>query len=135
MLVLQETWGQCITADMSTSSYWVSENGSASDKDNVFIERVRTYSPITKSFQFRDDSGPLSPIPVGSGVQSRLWAQEQQVQQIQVTSCCAVYGDRGHRAVLYMGTGDIVLYMGTGDIVLCCIRGSVTSRCAVYGDR
>ncbi|XP_077142599.1 protein POF1B isoform X1 [Ranitomeya variabilis] len=68
---------------MSTSSYWVSENGSASDKDNVFIERVRTYSPITKSFQFRDDPGPLSPIPVGSGVQSRLWAQEQQVQQIQ----------------------------------------------------
>ncbi|KAM4020012.1 protein POF1B isoform 2-T2 [Anomaloglossus baeobatrachus] len=64
---------------MSTSNYWVSENGSVSDKDNVFIERVRTYSPITKAFHVLDNSGPLSPISPGSGVQSMVWAPEQQV--------------------------------------------------------
>ncbi|XP_073498257.1 protein POF1B isoform X2 [Phyllobates terribilis] len=68
---------------MSTSSYWVSENGSASDKDNVFMERVRTYSPITKAVHVLDNSGPLSPMSPGSGVQSMVWAPEQQVHQIQ----------------------------------------------------
>ncbi|KAM3910514.1 protein POF1B isoform 2-T2 [Leptodactylus fuscus] len=61
---------------MSTSSYWVSENGSPTDKDNVFIERVRTYSPITKTV-------PLSPMSPSSGLQSMVWTPEQQVHQIQ----------------------------------------------------
>ncbi|XP_071979573.1 protein POF1B [Engystomops pustulosus] len=68
---------------MSTSSYWVSENGSVSDKDNVFYERVRTYSPITKTVQVLDNAAPLSPMSPGSGVQSVVWAPEQQVHQYQ----------------------------------------------------
>ncbi|KAG8448398.1 hypothetical protein GDO86_015478 [Hymenochirus boettgeri] len=67
---------------MSTSSgYRVSENGSSSDKDNVFYERVRTYSPVTKMVQVLDSSpGPLSPIrnSPSPGYQSGLWSTEQQ---------------------------------------------------------
>ncbi|XP_053555323.1 protein POF1B isoform X4 [Bombina bombina] len=45
---------------MSTSSgYWVSENGTSADKDNVFYERVRSYNPVTKMVQLVDT--PLSP--------------------------------------------------------------------------
>ncbi|XP_066437554.1 protein POF1B isoform X6 [Eleutherodactylus coqui] len=68
---------------MSSSSYWVSENGCSQDKDNVFIERVRTYSPITKAVHVLDNSTPLSPASPGPGLQSVLWAPEQQIQQIQ----------------------------------------------------
>ncbi|XP_063794460.1 protein POF1B [Pseudophryne corroboree] len=68
---------------MSTSSYWVSENGSASDKDNVFYERVRTYSPITKGVQFLDSPLPQSPASPGPGYQTLSWAPEQQVQHMQ----------------------------------------------------
>ncbi|XP_040261783.1 protein POF1B isoform X2 [Bufo bufo] len=63
---------------MSTSSYWVSENGSSSDKDSVFYERVRNYSPITKTVQVLDN--PMSPGPAG---QSVFWAPEQQVHHVQ----------------------------------------------------
>ncbi|XP_075692730.1 protein POF1B isoform X2 [Rhinoderma darwinii] len=68
---------------MSTSSYWVSENGSSSDKDNVFYERLRTYNPISKAVHVLDNSAPLSPVSPGPGVQSLVWAPEQQVHQIQ----------------------------------------------------
>ncbi|XP_053329050.1 protein POF1B [Spea bombifrons] len=73
---------------MSTSSnYWVSENGSVSDKDNVFYERVRTYSPVTKMVQVLDGSSgsPLSPRPHSPGYQSLAWSPEpiHQVHHVQ----------------------------------------------------
>ncbi|KAM4696112.1 protein POF1B [Rhinophrynus dorsalis] len=72
---------------MSTSSgYWMSENGSVSDKDNVFYERVRTYNPVTKMVQVLDSSPtPLSPGPnsPGLGYQSAIWSPEQQVHHVQ----------------------------------------------------
>ncbi|KAM4662900.1 protein POF1B isoform 1-T1 [Discoglossus pictus] len=71
---------------MSTSSgYWVSENGSTSDKDNVFYERVRTYSPVTKMVQMVDS--PMSPLPTSPspGFHSPVaWSPDHhQVQHIQ----------------------------------------------------
>ncbi|XP_072285644.1 protein POF1B [Pyxicephalus adspersus] len=71
---------------MSTSSYWMSENGSASDKDNVFIERVRTYSPITKTVHVLDSPAPISPASPASGYQSVVWAPEPQVIEQDVQS-------------------------------------------------
>ncbi|KAM9326617.1 protein POF1B [Gastrophryne carolinensis] len=64
---------------MSTSSFL--ENGSPTDRDSVFIERVRTYSPITKTMQFPDSPALLSPLPASPGYQSVVWAQEPQVIQ------------------------------------------------------
>ncbi|XP_075428974.1 protein POF1B isoform X4 [Ascaphus truei] len=68
---------------MSTSSnYWVSENGSSSDKDNVFYERVRTYSPVTKMVQVLDGStssqSPRASSP--SPGHQTMWSSEQQQQ-------------------------------------------------------
>ncbi|KAM5146857.1 protein POF1B [Mantella aurantiaca] len=71
---------------MSTSSYWVSENGSAADRDNVFIERVKTYSPITKTVHVLDSPTQLSPASPGSGYQSLVWAPEPQVVEQEVQS-------------------------------------------------
>ncbi|XP_069841761.1 protein POF1B isoform X3 [Dendropsophus ebraccatus] len=71
---------------MSTSSYWVSENGSPSEsRDNVFYERVRTYSPITKAVHVLDNSPTLSPASPGPGGQSLVWMPEQssQIQEVQ----------------------------------------------------
>ncbi|XP_056396403.1 protein POF1B isoform X2 [Hyla sarda] len=69
---------------MSTSSYWVSENGSPSEsRDNVFYERVRTYSPITKAVHVLDNSPTLSPASPGPATQSIVWMPESQTSQIQ----------------------------------------------------
>ncbi|NP_001180337.1 POF1B, actin binding protein S homeolog [Xenopus laevis] len=74
---------------MSTSSgYWVTENGNTSDRDNVFYERRRTYSPVTKMFQVMDNSAPLSPranppSPVYQTVISPPEPQFQRVQHMQ----------------------------------------------------
>ncbi|KAM8952827.1 LOW QUALITY PROTEIN: protein POF1B [Pelodytes ibericus] len=72
---------------MSTSGYWVSENGSVSDKDNVFYERVKTYSPVTKRVQVLDSSSSIPGSPgiqsPGSGYQQVFWNTEPQVNQIQ----------------------------------------------------
>ncbi|XP_040180978.1 protein POF1B [Rana temporaria] len=70
---------------MSTSSYWMSENGSPTDKDNVFMERVRTYSPITKTVQVLDSPTLMSPSSPASGYQSMVWAPEPQIigQEVQ----------------------------------------------------
>ncbi|XP_075042329.1 protein POF1B isoform X2 [Mixophyes fleayi] len=67
---------------MSTSSYWVSENG-AVEKDNVFYEQVRSYSPITKAVHVMDSPTLRSPGSPGLGFQTLSWAPEQQVHQIQ----------------------------------------------------
>ncbi|XP_068106121.1 protein POF1B isoform X4 [Hyperolius riggenbachi] len=64
---------------MSTSGYWMAENGSPTDRDNVFIERVKTYSPITKTVQVLDSPGPMS--PASPGYQSVMWAPEPQIIQ------------------------------------------------------
>ncbi|XP_077341186.1 protein POF1B isoform X7 [Lithobates pipiens] len=70
---------------MSTSGYWMSENGSPTDRDNVFMERVRTYSPITKTVQVLDSPTPMSPASPASGYQSMVWAPEPQIigQEVQ----------------------------------------------------
>ncbi|OCT67616.1 hypothetical protein XELAEV_18038917mg [Xenopus laevis] len=69
---------------MSTSSgYWVSENGSTSDRDNVFYERTRSYNPVTKMIQVMDNSAPLSPRANPSPVYQTAEQQFQRVQHIQ----------------------------------------------------
>nr|DBA20360.1 TPA: hypothetical protein GDO54_017150 [Pyxicephalus adspersus] len=71
---------------MSTSSYWMSENGSASDKDNVFIERVRTYSPITKTVHQEVQSpGPYTQETVRRYVVQNPVQQEIQAPYTQGT--------------------------------------------------
>ncbi|CAH2314798.1 POF1B isoform X1 [Pelobates cultripes] len=71
---------------MSTSSY--RENGSVSDRDNVFIERVRKYSPVTKMVQVLDGNSvlPMSPSAhsPGPSFQTMAWGQEP-VHHIQET--------------------------------------------------
>uniref|UniRef100_A0A8C5W6L5 POF1B actin binding protein n=1 Tax=Leptobrachium leishanense TaxID=445787 RepID=A0A8C5W6L5_9ANUR len=71
---------------MSTSSYRFSENGSVSDKDSVFMERVKTYNPVTKMVQVLDGNSvlPMSPT-LSPSYQPMMWSTDsrQQVQQVQ----------------------------------------------------
>ncbi|XP_030064888.1 protein POF1B [Microcaecilia unicolor] len=72
---------------MSTSSsHWSVENGTASsDKDSVFYERVRTYSPVTKMMQVLEPGSPLPLSPMERApsphIQSFVWSGEPPVVQ------------------------------------------------------
>ncbi|NP_001037946.1 protein POF1B [Xenopus tropicalis] len=69
---------------MSTSSgYWVSENGSTSDRDNVFYERVRTYSPVTKMVPAMDNASLSPPANLPSPVYQTVISPEAQFQRVQ----------------------------------------------------
>ncbi|XP_029462446.1 protein POF1B [Rhinatrema bivittatum] len=72
---------------MSTSSGpWSAENGTVPvDKDNVFYERVRTYSPVTKMMQVLEPGSPLPQSPLERAAsphyQSFVWGTEPPLVQ------------------------------------------------------